>query len=228
MSFVRSTRLGARREGAVVALGARGVVLAGGPALRRAGFPWLDTWTTLADADWALLAVAGGLESRCRSPSRRGRGSSCCARWRRSVPDGPGRDVRRRGGQLDRDRDERRGGAGAPARQAGRRRAGRGACAPSRPAGWSRRRRSASFCSAWSARVTSGHTLALLGGGVLLLAGRWRCSGGCPGSGRAAAATAAPGLVGRAARARRSASTSRPGGCSGRRITGPSPPRASR
>ena len=24
-------------------------------------FPWLDTWTTLADADWALLAAAGGL-----------------------------------------------------------------------------------------------------------------------------------------------------------------------
>ncbi len=36
------------------------LVLAGG--LRYAArFPWLDTWTTLADADWWLLAGAGGL-----------------------------------------------------------------------------------------------------------------------------------------------------------------------
>jgi uncharacterized membrane protein YbhN (UPF0104 family) len=36
------------------------VVLAAG--LRYAvRFPWVDTWSTLGDADWALLAVAGGL-----------------------------------------------------------------------------------------------------------------------------------------------------------------------
>ena len=38
-----------------------GLVVLGAGLRYAARFPWLDTWTTLADADWAQLAAAGGI-----------------------------------------------------------------------------------------------------------------------------------------------------------------------